>query len=365
MESFIKKYFGALQGEMGQLNSIQLTEISFVCAELFESKGQSFIWEAVRCLSNTKDCDRYLLIKPYDWVVAIIKPWCKHINLALMDSEIINVEFFTFLIETSLLNKDLKGSISDCWNEVVCSEVYGVGNTQVLFDTLIQAYIRVPKYRKECIKYVGQLFSLRQELISSILMHNLSAAGKPWNKSFSAASTKHQSHNTIKSFLKNFESPIEDENDVSIPVNKTVLSFVSHLLLINYEVFIPHIHILLNFVFYHVKNTLQEHIMETNLFESIINGYVGMLHSTGRAQDIGFAKQISTVRKILGWIDLENFTISWDLWERPKILSGTVFDISFDDLLIMLLEMHEIFKSDIFDCFASECLLWAKEGYLV
>jgi hypothetical protein len=365
VENFINTYIGAFQANIGSLLCRKIVEISTTCAELFSSDGDSFVWEAVRCASSTKDCEEQTtLMMPYKCVISIITPWCKFVNLADMSNEVVNAEFYKFLLDNALSGK---GEIIDCWNEVSRSPDYGERNSDVLLDTLTQVYSRVERFRSECIILVGHLFVIRPELIASMLAHHLSAAGTPWKQSGSATSKLHDSQSTIKAFLNKVDKPLEtgDSNLDQIPTAKTVAVITAQMIVLDFETFTPHLPVLLNFVMCHLGLSLQETTHELQLFESMIHGYISMLHSSGKVNEAEYYNHISAVRKLLGWFEMENCTVNWDINAKTSVLTeATSHEVHFEEILSMVLNIHRPLKPDLIPLFTAECLIWAKEGYL-
>jgi hypothetical protein len=233
-----------LQSNNSTLISISICKLSKMFSEIFPQQSRSFIWEALRSFSSSKDKPSQILIKPYTWIIMLISPWCHLINMADMESEIVNAQFYKFLVDNSL---DKHETIFDCWDKVIRSTLYGIGNAAVLLETLVHVHSRLPKYRAQCIFLTGHIMTIYPEMVSSILSLNLSAAGKAWKKSNLVSLDCHKSHSVIKQYINKVALSIADDTSDWLTYSQSSLLFISEIILVNYEAFLPNLHILLNY----------------------------------------------------------------------------------------------------------------------
>jgi hypothetical protein len=111
----------------------KILEISRKMSELLIVYSGSFLWESVRCSrSLSQSAKYYLLMPPNRWIMELITPWCQYVNLSAINADMVNAEFFRFLMESAFVGSDDTVYIKMCWNEVVLSPEHGIVNGAVL-----------------------------------------------------------------------------------------------------------------------------------------------------------------------------------------------------------------------------------------
>jgi hypothetical protein len=133
----LKSLNGFFYTQVGIFLKPQITELSYFCSDLFPSDSGSFLWEAVRCTrSITEKTDNYILLSPNKWITEMMVPWCRFVNLSAINTDMVNAEFFRFLMERAFEDDENTIDIVNCWAECAKSPEHGMVNASVLLGTI-------------------------------------------------------------------------------------------------------------------------------------------------------------------------------------------------------------------------------------
>jgi hypothetical protein len=64
-------------------------------------------------------------------------PWCQYVNLGAINVDMVNAEFFRFLMDSAFEDPSQNDDIANCWTEVCASSEFGSVNAAVLMGNPI------------------------------------------------------------------------------------------------------------------------------------------------------------------------------------------------------------------------------------
>lgn len=312
IDSYLKAFNGSFYCTTPTFVKQKIIELSATCSQLFAGDSGLFLREAVRCAAQSSNNSTAVMMKPKDWIMELVMPWCKHVDIGLSD---VNSEFFKFLIDTAFDERNSHNDIVNCWIEVACSDDYGIVNSSVLIDVIIEVSARFPSLQNISLLLASALSSMQPELIASKLTFQLSSAAFPWNQTTNT-SLNHASQSAIREYITAFHiklgiNPPESENGYKLNC-KSAAYLVSQILPQKFEYFFSNTAVLLNYVIVKLDGSLKNSI----ILQGCINGFIAFLHSSKLVYDETFKKSIALIRKFLGWMVMDNAIVSWNSHER-------------------------------------------------
>jgi hypothetical protein len=362
-------FIGGFYSGVGAVLKQKILELSTICSELFDAHNGSFLWEAVRCARSLQLSDtKQLLVDPRSWIIELMIPWCQFVDLGAINVDMVNAEFFRFLMDSAFDDPLHNDDIVNCWGEVAKSPEYGAVNAAVLMDVVIGVCARFPNLENAAFTMASTLAKIQPDLVATVLTYHLSSAAFPWIQSRSNQSFQHTSQLAIKDYItslhQNFNSfPPESQNDYRI--NCQSAAAISAILLPQqFPAFTPYLALLINYLLIHLNGSLRGSVYQ-NLLSGLINGLISFLHQSGEVISEKYKKMEHHLRKILGWLQMDNPKI---VWAKSKDLPTNGFQVTeipmdeFAERLITLFETHNpLVRMDLIE----EVINWAAEGFLV
>ncbi|KAI8907187.1 hypothetical protein EDD86DRAFT_208959 [Gorgonomyces haynaldii] len=359
VEAYFAIYHGGFYSASAQSISQKALEISAMCSELFAEEAPSFMWEAVRCSRSVEANDTtYTIVPSHSWLGELITPWCEHVDFSSMSHTLKYTDLFKFLVDFWL--DDKPGRI-DCFKALVKSKQFGEQNTFVLVDTLVKLHSQREQAQATSLSLICVAFEARPEWVGSILCEYLSATAFPW--STENRFTKHGSSQFIKQYLYPSDDTQGGMKAVHFANALSAASIVSELVTLDYAKFEPYLHLMLNFSLCSMGVDLKEQTPPAKLLESLVNAFVAMTFKTKATKDPKYSGALSSVRKLLGWLELEKCEIMWSV---DQIVDQNPFseNVSVADLLTLIIDIFVTWKRDLMPHFVKETLVWLRDGYL-
>ena len=133
VHAHLKSFNGPFYSGASVFIKEKILELSMTCSELFASDAGSFLWEAVRCARSISNAgSKCLLLSPRKWILELMLPWCQFVNLGAINVDMVNAEFFRFLMDSAFEDLNQNDDIANCWAEVSRSAEFGTVNAAVL-----------------------------------------------------------------------------------------------------------------------------------------------------------------------------------------------------------------------------------------
>ena len=314
VEAYLKDFNGAFYSSTPVFMKQKLIDLSATCSNLFPGDSGSFLWEAVRC-SRSSIHSKSVMMKPKDWIMELVMPWCKYVDIGSINVSDVNAEFFKFLMDTAFDETNSHDDIVNCWIEVSRSNDFGIVNTTVLMDVVIEVSARFPSLQKVSLLLASALSSTQPELVASKLTYQLSSSAFPWNQNANA-SLQHASQTAIKEYISALHVKLginapESENGYRLNC-KSAAYLVSQILPQRFEYFLGNMAVLINYIIVKLDGSLKNSIV----LQGCINGFISFLHSSNMIYEEKFKQTIGLIRKFLGWMAMENAIISWNPHDR-------------------------------------------------
>lgn len=307
VNAYFAKFTGTFYSNVGLNLKTKLLNMSLLAADLFPAEAPGFLWEAVRCCRTIQKAERPLcLVSPQRWILELLTPWCRYIDLNTIKENLVNAEVFKFLMDSAFTANTYMETVQSCWVEVANSQVYGLQNSRILTDALIQVCGKVDKLRDQGLTLAAGIYSIHPSVVASSLCMQLSSSAFPWKQA--AKQRLSSSNNTITDYVHSLHQTVygtsfDVSNDYSICCKSAVM-IISELVPQDCSPIIPFLPVLLNYIVLHLPSKLQESSVSTFLLANLLEGYIGMLHVTGKVKNPGFGPCVEKIRKLLTHFEL-------------------------------------------------------------
>ncbi|KAJ3257292.1 hypothetical protein HK103_004846 [Boothiomyces macroporosus] len=370
VQEHLKSFNGAFYSSVGIFLKQKILDLSTTCSELFAADSGSYLWEAVRCARSIATSDKKcMLVDSKKWIMELMIPWCQYVNLGAINEDMVNAEFFRFLMDSAFDENGHKDDIVQCWGEVARSPEFGDVNAAVLMDVVVEVSAKFKNLESSALLLASNLASIQPELVSTVLAFHLSSAAFPWknNSHKSTHSYQHTSHLAVKEYIASLHAalkipPPESSNDYKLNCHSAAF-LSSHILPQQFESFIPHLAVIINFIVIYSDGTLKGSSV-TQLLEGLIHGYIAFLHSSNSAEDPAFAHILVHVRKIIGWLEMIGGSIIWVLEKDLPKTGIAKLEIPADVFFTEILAIFTAINANVPLELAEELLRWATDGYL-
>ncbi|KAJ3320881.1 hypothetical protein HDV06_004777 [Boothiomyces sp. JEL0866] len=370
VQEHLKSFNGAFYSSVGIFLKQKILDLSTTCSELFAADSGSYLWEAVRCARSIATSDKKcMLVDSKKWIMELMIPWCQYVNLGAINEDMVNAEFFRFLMDSAFDENGQKDDIVQCWGEVARSPEFGDVNAAVLMDVVVEVSAKFKNLESAALLLASNLASIQPELVSTVLAFHLSSAAFPWknNSHKSTHSYQHTSHLAVKEYISSLHAalkipPPESSNDYKLNCHSAAF-LSSHILPQQFESFIPHLAVIINFVVIYSDGPLKGSSV-TQLLEGLIHGYIAFLHSSNSAEDPAFAHILVHVRKIIGWLEMIGGSIVWVLEKDLPKTGIAKLEIPADVFFTELLAIFTAINANVPAELTEELLHWASDGYL-
>ncbi|KAJ3275486.1 hypothetical protein HDV01_000313 [Terramyces sp. JEL0728] len=371
VQEHLKTFNGTFYSSVGIFLKQKILELSTTCSELFAADSGSYLWEAVRCARSIATSDKKcMLVDSKKWIMELMIPWCQYVNLGAINEDMVNAEFFRFLMDSAFDENGQKDDIVQCWGEVARSPEFGDVNAAVLMDVVVEVSAKFKNLESAALLLASNLASIQPELVSTVLAFHLSSAAFPWknNSHKSTHSYQHTSHLAVKEYIASLHAalkipPPESSNDYKLNCHSAAF-LSSHILPQQFESFIPHLAVIINFIVIYSDGPLKGSSV-TQLLEGLIHGYIAFLHSSNSAEDPSFANILVHVRKIIGWLEMVGGAIIWVLEKDIPKTGIAKLEIPADVFFTELLAIFTAINANVPLELTEELLNWASDGYLV
>jgi hypothetical protein len=362
-------FTGIFYSGVGPYLKKRILELSTICSELFASESGSFLWEAVRCARSLQlNGKRQLLVNPRSWIIELMLPWCQFVDLGAINVDMVNAEFFRFLMDAAFDDPTVNEDIVNCWGEVARSPEYGAVNAAVLMDVVICVCARFSNLETAAFTMASTLAAIQPDLVATVLTYHLSAAAFPWNQSKSNQTFQHTSQLAIKDYISALHmqyntSPPESQNDYRLNC-RSAASISGVLLTQQFASFTPYLAILINFLLLHLNGSLKEPVYH-NLLLGLLHGLIGHLHQGGHIDTGAYDRVQVDLKKILGWLAMTDPKVVWAKSIELPTNGFQVTEIPMDEFVERLIFILESQKASIKMDLIEEVISWASEGFLV
>ncbi|KAJ3347722.1 hypothetical protein HDU91_006716 [Kappamyces sp. JEL0680] len=362
VHSHLKPFNGSFYSGARIFLKDKILGLSSTCSELFPSDSGSFLWEAVRCArsSGGSNC---LLVKPKGWIIELMIPWCQYVNLGAINIDMVNAEYFRFLMDSAFDDPNQNDDIVNCWGEVSRSQDYGVVNAAVLMDVVVEVSARFTALETPTLIMASTLSSIQPDLVSTVLAFHLSSSAFPWHQTKSSHSFQHTSHLAIKEYIASLHSsynitPPESENGYRLNCQSST-RLVSQILPQRFEFFATHMSILINYILVHLEGSFKKSSAGP-ILQGCIYGFISFLHATDNVYNQQYERSQVLARKFLGWLEMEDAQVTWNLENQGFQIS----EIPIDQFTESLISIFGIDNTNLRSEIIQETLRWASEGFL-
>lgn len=368
IQDHLSRFNGQFYSGVGLYLRSKILEVSSICSEIFAADSGSFLWEAVRSVrSLTEMSKKCLLVIPRPWIIELMIPWCQFVNLGSINVDLVNAEFFRFLMDSAFEDPIHNEDIVNCWGEVCRSTEFGVVNAAVLMDVVVEVSARFPSLESTTLVLASNLASIQPDLISTVLAFHLSSSAFPWNRSKQPHTFQHTSHLAIKNYILSLHAafkttPAESSNDYHLNC-LSAAPITSQILAQQFESFKPHIAVLLNYLFVHLIDSIH-HPAVAPLLQGLIHGFISYLHSSDTVHTSAYDDVQAHIRKILGWLEMAEGRIIWAAKEDIPASNFQLTEIPINEFSDRLLTIFELTNPNIRRELAEENINWALEGFL-
>ncbi|KAI8900095.1 hypothetical protein BC833DRAFT_583265 [Globomyces pollinis-pini] len=364
----LKSLNGVFYSSIGQQLKPKIIELCVICSTLFASDAGAYLWEAVRCARSVKRASqKTVLLEPQTWVIELMAPWFQFVNLDSITTDVVNTEFFRFMMESSFESGVIKDEVINCWIEVARSPEFGVANCSVLIDAIVEVNAKFATFQMTSMILASSLATVQSDLVSAVLAFHLSSSAFPWKTEQQGHPYSHSSLPAIKEYVATLHTLAkrtapESSNDYKANCASAAY-LTSNLLTHHFESFISHVPVLLNFIIMNLDGPLKAGIVSP-LLNGLIYGFIAFLHSSELVDDPQFTIVQNNLRKVLGWLQMSNAVVTWTQEdELPK--SGLPLpEIPIDKFFSELLPIFEFNNMNLQEELIDELLKWAVEGYL-
>ncbi|KAJ2998905.1 hypothetical protein HDV02_003880 [Globomyces sp. JEL0801] len=364
----LKSLNGVFYSSIGQQLKPKIIELCVICSTLFASDAGAYLWEAVRCARSVKRASqKTILLEPQTWVIELMAPWFQFVNLDSITTDVVNTEFFRFMMESSFESGVIKDEVINCWIEVARSPEFGVANCSVLIDAIVEVNAKFATFQMTSMILASSLATVQSDLVSAVLAFHLSSSAFPWKTEQQGHPYSHSSLPAIKEYVATLHTLAkrtapESSNDYKANCASAAY-LTSNLLTHHFESFISHVPVLLNFIIMNLDGPLKAGIVSP-LLNGLIYGFIAFLHSSELVDDPQFTIVQNNLRKVLGWLQMSNAVVTWTQEdELPK--SGLPLpEIPIDKFFSELLPIFEFNNMNLQEELIDELLKWAVEGYL-
>ncbi|KAJ3102961.1 hypothetical protein HDU97_000200 [Phlyctochytrium planicorne] len=363
------KYTGTFYSNIGQNLKEKVLEMSRLAADLFPADAPSFLWEAVRCSRSVQKSEKSpLLIPSQQWILELIVPWCRYVNLANTEEDVVFAEFFRYLMDSAFYKAKHDEQVQICWTEVASSEEFGQLNTDVFCEVLVHICGKFEGLREQAVGLLNRVFGIYPQAVSEALAYHLSSSAFAW-KSGNALNANRQSRPIVREYITVLYTalngnPPESAGDYASSCKAAIL-LLSELLLHNYVAVAPHFPVLLNYILIHLPSRLQDNSLSTFLLANMVEGYTGTLHRTGNMENPDYASTIEKLRKLLAYLDTNICLVDWEsdtATNSPD--SQRYLRKPITDFLSLILSVFEKDYVSLSLDMARETVSWALDGLL-
>jgi hypothetical protein len=308
VNAYFAKFTGSFYSNVGLNLKTKLLNMSLLAADLFPSEAPGFLWEAVRCCRTILKAEKPLcLVSPQRWILELLKPWCRYIDLNTIKENLVNAEVFKFLMDSAFTANTHMETVQSCWIEVANSQVYGLQNTKILTDALMQVCGKVDRLRDQGLTLAAGIYSIHPSIVASTLCMQLSSSAFPWKLS-TIQRLSSNTNSIINDYVHSLYQTVhgttfDSSNDYPI-FCKSAVMMISELVPQDCSPIIPFLPVLLNYIVLHLPSKLQESSVSTFLLANLLEGYIGMLHVSGKVKNPAFGSCVEKIRKLLTHFEL-------------------------------------------------------------
>ncbi|KAJ3416658.1 hypothetical protein HDV05_000488 [Chytridiales sp. JEL 0842] len=367
--TYINKFTGIFYTNIGINLKVKVLEISRLAADLFASDAPSFLWEAVRCSRSVQKAEKPLCIVPsQQWILELILPWCRFVNLSSTNEDIVFAEFFRYLMDAAFFKPQHQEQLLDCWTEVARAPEFGKANVEVFSEILVQICGKFDQLKDQGLALLSRIFSVHPEVVADSLLYHLSSSALPWK-----ATTAPTIHRPVLPIVSDYVTILYTALNGTQPESgngpqtssKAAVALTSELLLQNFVAILPYLPILMNFVVLHLPHRLQESSSSTYLLTNMCEGYVSFLQHNGMVQSPEYASIFDQLKRTLVYLDSAMCIVDWDRDTTNKAPDAERYTrIPIGDFLQMLLFIFDHERPSLLLDFTRETLNWAVEGLL-
>ncbi|KAH9248063.1 hypothetical protein BASA81_014296 [Batrachochytrium salamandrivorans] len=371
----VQSYFSGLTGGFysGSDSFLRpkILEMSNTTSSLFAADSGSFLWEAVRCFRSAQNQTVSTTLVPVQrWVLELIVPWCRFADFTSLLGDVVKAEFFRFMMDVAFkADSEYHDYMHTCWSEIARSPQNGAANADVMIDFVIQVSARFDQFRSQSLALMSTLFKVHPDNVAAILAYHLKSLAFPWRADGGSSRRAMAPH--LKDYIASLEVSLSYRNVRDQSVNdytllcRCVVILASDLMRQNFSSFIPHISVLVNYVFVNLSFRLQDISPSTILAVGLVEGFVSWSHETDSISLPNFDAALANIRKLMGLFEARDCEVMWEfLPPSESILTPLSSAIRAKDWIDLILGVFVVVCPNIRTEIIEEVLYWVNEGFL-
>jgi hypothetical protein len=216
----------------------------------------------------------------------------------------------------------------------------------------------------------SNLSLIQPDLVSTVLAFHLSSAAFPWHhNNVVSHSFQHTSQLAIKDYISSLHSsfdivPPESENGYKLNCSSSA-RIISEILPQRYEYFVQHLPVMINFILVHLNGSIKKSSKAFNIMKGCIYGFISNLHASESIYLPEKAKVQDLIRKFLGWLEMADAQVTWNLEKELPTDGFQVTEIPIDQFAGLFITIFSTDLPNLRDEMLEEVIKWAAEGFLV
>jgi hypothetical protein len=234
---------------------------------------------------------------------------------------------------------------------------------------VIEVSARFDALQNSSLLLASSLSLIQPDLVSTVLAFHLSSAAFPWrHNKVVTQSFQHTSQLAIKDYILSLHSslnivPPESENGYTLDYKGSAL-IVSEIIPQRYKYFSQHLPVIINFILIHLNGSIKKSTA-SNLLRGCIYGFIANLHDSDSIYAPEKAKVQDMIRKFLGWLEMTDAQVTWDLEIELPTDGFQVTEIPIYQFADILITIFSVDIPTLRDEILEEVVKWAAEGFLV
>ncbi|KAJ3084219.1 hypothetical protein HDU99_002584 [Rhizoclosmatium hyalinum] len=339
--------------------------ISQMASTFFSVDAPSFFWEAVRCSRTAQKNESELLLVPsQQLILEVVLPWCRYVNFADIDEDLVFAEFFRYLMDATFYKPKFIDEVKECWITISASLEFGRTNSEVLTEMLLHVRGKLNEYCENLETLLFEMFRAHHITVADCCVFYLQARSFPWDdESEKNATVRQKTRGVIKEYVAvlhialtgaQFETSLEYAAMATASV-----ALISELFMQDFIVLRRYLPIALNYATLNLPVRFAERNEVVEMLLSLIDGCWGARGSIGvqtnnekLLQKLTSLKQYMTAPYEIEWIDNSKSTTS----QQFKIFIG--------DFASLLIGIFEVECSTLVLDLTEEVIFWARDGLL-
>ncbi|KAI9332311.1 hypothetical protein DFJ73DRAFT_897510 [Zopfochytrium polystomum] len=374
MVGLMNKYYGVFYSNISVNLKESILDLGRLAADLFSADAPSFLWEAVRCSRSVQKAEKPVCLMPsQQLILELILPWCRYVNIANTDEDIVFAEFFRYLMDAAFYKPKHDEDVQRCWAEVAASPDYGASNCGVFAEMLVHIVGKFDRLREQACALLSRIYAAHPEVVADRLVRYLSAAAFPWRAGNPSIDPARAVIITpiVREYVNVLYTALNGGSGIVLPdpsadyaaSSKAVVMLVSELLLQNNSVLFPHLPVILNYILLHLPAKLGNNSVSTYMLANLVEGRIGVLHQTQGIIAPEMAEVVEKLKKILMHLENAAAVVQWGN-EKKLPDAKHVTKIPILDFIELIVSTFENDCPNLLRDLTKEALIWASDGVL-